>query len=32
MRCAGPAQGIPGGDVALRAEPFIGDQRLDLFL
>jgi len=32
MRCAGSAQEIPGGDVELRAEPFIEDQRLDLFL
>jgi hypothetical protein len=24
--------GIPAGDVELRAEPFIGGQRLDLFL
>jgi hypothetical protein len=32
MRCAGPVQGIPGGDVALPAKPFIEDQPLDLFL
>jgi len=31
MRCAGTAQEIPGGDVPLRAEPFIEDQWLDLF-
>jgi hypothetical protein len=31
MRCARPAQEFPGGDVELPAEPFIGDQRLDLF-
>jgi hypothetical protein len=27
-----PVQGIPGGDVALPAKPFIEDQPLDLFL
>jgi hypothetical protein len=32
MRCAGPPQGISGGDVALPAKPFIKDQPLDLFL